>query len=95
MDLCRIDFCDPQGGKGPCDRKAAQIKMHVKRYINQGHSVTTPADLRKAIESAEILWVNQQGALEKQLGPSQYTGIPLTEVLLQEQGQQTVAIYPS
>ena len=69
--------------------------MHVKQYINQGHSVTTPADLRKASESAEILWVNQQGALEKQLGTSQYTGIPLTEVLLQEQGQQTVAIYPS
>ena len=53
VDLCRIDFRDPQGGKGPCDRKAAQIKMHVKQYINQGHSVTTPADLRKAIESNE------------------------------------------
>ena len=53
MDLCRIDFCDPQGGKGPCDRKAAQIKTHVKQYINQGHSVTTPADLKKAIESDE------------------------------------------
>ena len=25
--------------------------MHVKQYINQGHSVTTPADLRKAIKS--------------------------------------------
>ena len=51
--LCRIDFCDPQGGKGPCDRKTAQIKRHVKQYINQGHSVTTPADLKKAIESNE------------------------------------------
>ena len=53
MDLCRIDFCDPQGGKGPCDRKAAQIKTHVKQYTNQGHSVTTPADHKKAIESDE------------------------------------------
>ena len=53
VDLCRIDFGDPQGGKGPCDSKAVQIKMHVKQYINQGHSVTTPADLRKAIESNE------------------------------------------
>ena len=53
VDLCRIDFRDPQGGKGPCDRKAAQIKMHVKQYINEGHSVTTPAYLRKAIESNE------------------------------------------
>ena len=53
MDLYRIDFSDPQGGKGPCDRKAVQIKMHVQQYINQGHSVTTPADLKKAIESDE------------------------------------------
>jgi len=49
MDLYRIDFSDPQGGKGPCDRKAAQIKTHVKQYINQGHSATTPVDLKKAI----------------------------------------------
>ena len=42
MDLYQIDFSDPQGGKGPCDRKAKQIKMQVKQYINQGHSVTTP-----------------------------------------------------
>ena len=53
VDLCWIDFCDPQGDKGPCDRKAAQIKTHVKQYINQGHSVTTPADLKKAIQSDE------------------------------------------
>ena len=32
MDLYQIDFSDPQGGKGPCDRKAAQIKTHVKQY---------------------------------------------------------------
>ena len=25
----------------------------MKRYVNQGHSVTTPADLKKAIESDE------------------------------------------
>ena len=53
MDLYRIDFSDPQGGKGPCDRKAAQIKTHMKQYINQGHSVTTTADLKKVIESDE------------------------------------------
>ena len=53
MDLCQMDFCDPQGGKGPCDRKAEQIKRHVKQYINQGHSATTLADLKKAIKSNE------------------------------------------
>ena len=40
---------------------------------------------------AEIFWVNQHGALEKQLDPE----ILATGVLLQKQGQQTVAIYPS
>ena len=52
MDPYRIDFSDPQGGKGPCDRKAAQT-TNVMQYINQGHSVTTTADLKKAIESDE------------------------------------------
>ena len=32
---------------------------------------------------AEIIWVNQKGALEKQLDPGWYTGILATEVLLQ------------
>lgn len=30
----RVYFTDPQGGKGPCDRRAATIKAHVLRYIN-------------------------------------------------------------
>ena len=53
MVLYRIDFSDSQGGKGPCDRKAEQIKTHVKQYIDQSHSVTTPTDLKKALESDE------------------------------------------
>ncbi|KAK3697373.1 hypothetical protein QZH41_002025, partial [Actinostola sp. cb2023] len=51
LNLCQFDFCDPQGGKGPCDRKAAQIKYRIKTYINQGHSVTTPKEMKTAIES--------------------------------------------
>ena len=47
------------------------------------------------LKIAEIFCVNQQGVLEKQLDPGRLTGIPETEVLLQEQGQQTVAIYPN
>ena len=34
MDLYQIDFSDPQGGKGPCDRKAVQIKTQVKQRHN-------------------------------------------------------------
>ena len=46
-----VDFSDPQGGKGSCDRKAAQIKSHVKTYVNEGHSVTNVRELKQAIES--------------------------------------------
>ena len=28
-----VDFSDPQGGKGSCDRKAATLKAHVRRNI--------------------------------------------------------------
>ena len=51
IQVRQIDFSDPQGGKGTCDRKAAQVKAHVKSYVNEGNSVTTPSDLKTAIES--------------------------------------------
>ena len=47
----RVDFSDPQGGKGPCDRRAATIKAHLLRYINEGHDVVTADDLKRAILS--------------------------------------------
>lgn len=49
--IAQIDFSDPQGGKGACDRKAAQIKAHVKSYISEGNSVKKADELKKAIES--------------------------------------------
>ena len=51
IQVRRIDFSDPQGGKGSCDRKAAQVKAHIKSYVNEGNSVTTPSELKTAIES--------------------------------------------
>lgn len=51
IQVRQIDFSDPQGGKGSCDRKAAQVKAHVKSYVNEGNSVTTPSELKTAIES--------------------------------------------
>lgn len=47
----RVDFSDPQGGKGPCDRRAASIKAHVRRYTNEGHDVLTEHDLKEAMLS--------------------------------------------
>ena len=47
----QMDFSDPQGGKGAADRKSAQVKCHVKAFINQGNSVTTEKEFEKAILS--------------------------------------------
>ena len=51
IQVTDVDFSDPQGGKGSCDRKAAQVKSHVKSYVNEGHSVTNVRELKQAIES--------------------------------------------
>ena len=41
----RLDFSDPQGGKGSCDRKAATIKNHMRIYLNSADQ------MKNAIES--------------------------------------------
>ena len=51
IQVKQIDFSDLQGGKGSCDRKAAQVKTHVKSFVNEGNSVTSPSELKIAIES--------------------------------------------
>lgn len=51
INVRRVDFSDPQGGKGPCDRKAATVKAHVRRFVDEGHDVVTANDLRDAILS--------------------------------------------
>ena len=44
-------FSDPQGGKGPCDLKAASIKNHMRSYLNSGHDISFAQDMKSAIES--------------------------------------------
>lgn len=51
VSVHRVDFSDPQGGKGACDRKAATIKAHVRRHINEGHNVQNAKDFRDAMLS--------------------------------------------
>ena len=48
----RVDFSDPQGGKGSCDRQAATIKNHVKAYVNSGNDVESAEQMQTAIESS-------------------------------------------
>lgn len=47
----RLDFSDPQGGKGPCDRFAATMKNHVHAFIDEGNDVSTTAQFEKALTS--------------------------------------------
>lgn len=47
----RLDFSDPQGGKGPWDRFAATMKNHVRAFIDEGNDVSTTAQFEKALMS--------------------------------------------
>ena len=47
-----MDFSDPHGGNGAFDRKAASIKVHVRRHINEGHDVTTARELAQVMMSS-------------------------------------------
>ena len=49
--ICRVDFSDPQGGKGAADRLAATCKSHVRTFINEGNDVTTAQQLKDALTS--------------------------------------------
>ena len=50
VQVVRIDFSDPQGGKGAADRLAATCNGHIRAFINEGHDVTT-TDLRNTLLS--------------------------------------------
>ena len=51
VQITRVDFSDPQGGKGAADRLAATCKAHVRNFINEGHDVTNATQLREALIS--------------------------------------------
>ena len=51
VKVVRVDFSDPQGGKGAADRLAASCKGHIRAFINEGHDVCTANDLEKALLS--------------------------------------------
>ena len=51
VSVKRMDFSYPQGGKGPCDRKAASIKTHMRVYLNQGSNIDTVKEMVHAIQS--------------------------------------------
>jgi hypothetical protein len=53
----RIDFSEPQAGKGPCDRRAAVIKGEVRRHIDEKHNCTNSVEFVQASKSTQHLSV--------------------------------------
>ncbi|CAC5411316.1 unnamed protein product [Mytilus coruscus] len=45
--LKTYNFSEAQDGKGPCDRRASHIKACVRRYINEGHDVTSAEEMKQ------------------------------------------------
>lgn len=43
-----FDFCDPQSGKGPCDRTAAVIKCCIRRFIDEKNDCTNATEFINA-----------------------------------------------
>ena len=50
MVFVRYDFSDPQSGKDVCDRRIASMKTHIRRWVNEGHDVTTAEEMKVALE---------------------------------------------
>lgn len=48
----RLDFSDPQGGKGACDRKAATIKAHMRVHLNEGNDIENASQMVDAMKSS-------------------------------------------
>ena len=51
IKVARLDFSEPQGGKGSCNRKAASIKNHMKSYLFSGHNIETADEMKCTMES--------------------------------------------
>jgi hypothetical protein len=51
----RFDFCEPQAGKGPCDRMAATVKGTVRRYVNEHNDCTTSGEFVLAAKTLPYL----------------------------------------
>ncbi|CAC5390139.1 unnamed protein product [Mytilus coruscus] len=59
--LKTYNFSEAQDGKGPCDRRASHIKACVRRYINEGHDVTSAEEMKqKMVINKYIIFVGKR-----------------------------------
>ena len=92
IKVARLDFSDPQGGKGAADRLAATCKCHIRIYLNEGHDVTTAEEMREALLShggvegvrvALLPSINQTVELQKIPGINKLNNFQFTDGSLQ------------
>ena len=76
LNVKRMDFADPQGGKGACDRKAATIKSHMMIFHDEGNNIESASDMKAAIlSSGGVPAVNVAVS-----GPPDNSEFPKTEI---------------
>ena len=92
IKVARLDFSDPQGGKGAADRLAATCKCHIRIYLKEGHDVTTAEEMREALLShrgvegvrvALLPSINQTVELQKIPGINKLNNFQFTDGSLQ------------
>lgn len=51
IQIKQNNFSEAQSGKDLCDSKTSHSKLHILRYADEGHDVTSPFDMKQALES--------------------------------------------
>jgi len=51
VSTARYDFSEAQAGKNICDHRAAALKSHIRRYIDEGNEVKTAKDMNATMDS--------------------------------------------
>ena len=75
----KVDFNNPQGGRGACDRKAATVKAHVRRYVNEDYTVVTAQEFHdsmlshRGINSVRVALVTTSSDQNQQVIASDYS----------------------
>jgi len=52
VTIKRLDFSDPQAGKGACNRKEATIKAHMRIHLYEGNDIENAARMVDAMRSS-------------------------------------------
>ena len=51
IQIVSIDFCDPQSGKGQCDKRTAHFKGHFRRKVNSGSNITNSLEVTQSFKN--------------------------------------------